>query len=301
MVSSTDRPWAAFAAITAQKARRASTSSPTVGSSRNIRSGIAAEGEGEEHPLLLAARELAEQSVLDAVEAGRRHHLAPGEGARVVAGDEIDVLADLQGLRHLGDLEHGAGAQPRLGAAGLDAEQPRLSSAGRSEAEQELDRGGLAGAVGAEQGDDLAGPHREIDPGERRHGAVPLDRPPQLRDRPVVTQEWASNHGNPPFSLPGPFWTARPEDPREDRQDFEVTDVTWGQQWERQAEYSVLHSVDAAGVGIEAAIQSCTASEVGGAELRAGDRLGRLRAADQGTEDEDQGETEQLLHGARLL
>src|SRR5690606_14951553 len=49
-------------------------------------------------------------------------------------------------------------------------------SAGRGESLQQLDGGGLAGAVGAEQGEDLATAHREGDAAHRLEPA-PVDAP----------------------------------------------------------------------------------------------------------------------------
>ena len=78
---------------------------------------------------------------------------------------DLHVLArrragvDGRALDERADLAHGGG---EAGAAGVLAEQRRRSFARRGEPEQDADRGGLAGAVGAEQAAD-----RPLGDGER--------------------------------------------------------------------------------------------------------------------------------------
>ncbi len=125
--------------------------------------GVAGEGEGEEGALLLAAGEIAELLVHDAVEAGDADELGDGHGRGIVAAEEVDVLADVEHLGGVADLEHGSDAGAGGGVAGVSAEDAGAAGGGGGEAEQEADGGGLAGAVRAEQGDDLAGVEGEAE------------------------------------------------------------------------------------------------------------------------------------------
>jgi hypothetical protein len=58
--------------------------------------------------------------------------------------------------------------------ARIDAEDLDLAAIPFAVALEDLDGGGLAGAIGAEQGEDLAGPDVEVDPVDRLDVAVPL-------------------------------------------------------------------------------------------------------------------------------
>ena len=119
--------------------------------------GVAGEGEGEEDTLFLAAGELTKEAVFEAFEVGEADEFARGEGAGVVAAEEVDVLADAEGFWGAADLEHDAGAEAVGAEARVLAEDVGLAVGGGAEAEEELDGGGFAGAVGAEEGDYFAG------------------------------------------------------------------------------------------------------------------------------------------------
>jgi hypothetical protein len=97
-------------------------SRPTVGSSRKMRSGLPQNCEGEEEALLLAAAELAEEAVFDALKLGDAEDLCDGHWMGVVAAKEVEVLADSQCFRNAGHLEHGADAGACEGIAGIAAE-----------------------------------------------------------------------------------------------------------------------------------------------------------------------------------
>jgi hypothetical protein len=89
-----------------------------------------------------------------------------GEVRHDVAHLPLAVVAPL--LEH--DAEPGA---PGLVAAGrVDAEHLHVAVGAAAEALEDLDGGGLAGAVGAEQGGDPAGFDLEVESGEHRLGAV---------------------------------------------------------------------------------------------------------------------------------
>src|SRR3972149_2478678 len=58
------------------------------------------------------------------------------------------------------------------GVGGGGAARPEAPALGRQEPRDRPQRGGLAGAVGADQADQLARRDGEVEPAERRHGAV---------------------------------------------------------------------------------------------------------------------------------
>ena len=118
--------------------------------------GVAAEAKAEEQTLLLAAAELLEEAVLNAFELSDLDDLGDGKRVGVVAAEEVDVLADLEGLGDACDLEHGADAATGGGGAGVAAEDAGGAAGRGGEAEEQADAGGFARAVGSEDGDDLA-------------------------------------------------------------------------------------------------------------------------------------------------
>ena len=61
-------------------------------------------------------------------------------------------------------LEHGADPAVGAGPRCRPAEDPNETVVRRNEAEQHIERGGLAGAVGPEQRDELAGCDGQVDP-----------------------------------------------------------------------------------------------------------------------------------------
>ena len=123
--------------------------------------GVAADREGEEDALLLASAELAEEAVFDALKLGDADDLGDGQRVGIVAAEEVDVLADAEGFGDAGDLQHGADAGAGGGVARVAAEDADGAGGGGDEAEEQLDCGGFACAVGAEESDDFAGAERE--------------------------------------------------------------------------------------------------------------------------------------------
>src|SRR5712692_7970496 len=67
-----------------------------------------------------------------------------------------------------------ADAPPRVEVADWLAEEPRLARGRPEQAEQELHRGRLPGAVGTEKSEDLATRHRHRKAGQRNRAAEPL-------------------------------------------------------------------------------------------------------------------------------
>ncbi len=99
----------------------------------------------------------------------------PSDGARVEAGEELDGLADLDLFLQIGGLQAHADAVFELARLhfGIVAEHGNASAAARAQAFEDLDGAGFAGAVGAEQAEDFARAHFEIDAlhgGERAVG-----------------------------------------------------------------------------------------------------------------------------------
>src|SRR5205823_13092053 len=92
--------------------------------------GIAADGQGEEDALLLPAGELAVEAVAQAAEAGGVEDVVERHRLRVVAGEELDVLADEQGLGDARDLQHRPAARARRWLARVVAEDARDAAAG---------------------------------------------------------------------------------------------------------------------------------------------------------------------------
>ena len=142
----------------------------------------AGEGAGDQHPLLLPAGQrrdavaglLAQADRVDRVldrgpvlAPGRQERPAPRQPAR---GDDLahggrDAGAGADPLRHEAD------AAPVPEAVERGAEQPHLAAAGGHQPEHGADQGRLAGAVGAEDGEHLAGPHDEVDAAQHRTAA----------------------------------------------------------------------------------------------------------------------------------
>ena len=71
------------------------------------------------------------------------------------------MLADAESFGDAGHLEHGADACAGGGFARVAAEDSSGAGGWGDEAEEKLDGGGFACAVGAEQRDDFAGVQRE--------------------------------------------------------------------------------------------------------------------------------------------
>jgi hypothetical protein len=122
---------------------------------------LAAERDGDEDLLLLAAGELDEGLAADALDVEAEAQRQRGDALRVGAaqrGGEADQLADRH-LQRRRQLRHEADLRQHLGA--VRARRPPvdgdLAFMGVL-AEQAADQRGLAGAVGADQGDALAQP-----------------------------------------------------------------------------------------------------------------------------------------------
>ena len=136
--------------------------------------GVAAQGEGEEDTLLLAAAELAEGPVFDALKLGDAEDVGYWKRVRVVAAKEVEMFADAEGLEDAGDLKHGSDAGAGCGFSGVAAEDVADARGWGDEAEEDFDGGGFACAVRAEERDDLTGAESEAEAVEGAGGAVVL-------------------------------------------------------------------------------------------------------------------------------
>src|SRR5690606_18629378 len=106
-------------------------------------------------PAGLAAREVGEPERLE--------QLARGHGVGVVPADEVDDLPDPQRGRQPGLLRRRAEADAAGGVPRVAAEQPDGAGVGAAQAGDEAQERRLPGAVGAEEPDELAVPHGQVD------------------------------------------------------------------------------------------------------------------------------------------
>ena len=154
--------------------------------------GVAEERARDRHGLALAAREAGDRDAHRG-DAGRQlpeqapalllhRHLV--EGARVVelaaeeeVGDDVEVVAERQVLEDGRDAEV-LGLGRAVDGRGLAVEL-HGALVGRVDARDGLDERRLAGAVVADQGDDLVRADVEVDAAEGLHGAEALGDPPQ--------------------------------------------------------------------------------------------------------------------------
>ena len=129
------------------------------------------------------------------------------EGALRVLDAEHDVLGDGED-RHEHEVlvDHADAGRDRItGPVELDrlAVDQDLALVRRVEAVQDVHEGGLAGAVLAEQAEDLAGLHDEVDPLVGDDAGEALGDPPQLELHAVAPlQERAASSRRRPFSIP---------------------------------------------------------------------------------------------------
>ena len=151
--------------IISHAARRAAGSNPVVGSSRKTRSGIADERDAEVEPALLPARERLDARIALVDETDELDHLVDVARMLVVAGEHRVRLRDRERWAELRLLQHDADALAERGdgTRRVEAEDVHLAAVARAVALEDLDRRRLAGAVRAEQAEDLALPDLEAD------------------------------------------------------------------------------------------------------------------------------------------
>ena len=122
-------------------------------------------------------------------EPDERDHLVDVARLRVVAGEHRVRLADGEVRPELGRLEDDADPLPEVAAGplGIVSEHPHLAAVALAVALEDLDRRRLAGAVRAEEPEDLARLDREVDPAHRLEVPVRLPQAADLdcRHRPI--------------------------------------------------------------------------------------------------------------------
>jgi hypothetical protein len=147
-----------MSSISSQVSRRARGSRPVVSSSRTTARGVAHQGERDEQPLLLAAGQLGEPGRQLGCEAEAFGEGPPVERIRVEGAVQLQRLADGELRLQLALLElraeHTAGGLV-LGD-GVEAGDADPAGVGHTQPLDTLHGGGLAGAVGAEDAEDLA-------------------------------------------------------------------------------------------------------------------------------------------------
>ena len=179
VVASTPAPPSAAPRMVSQSLARPSGSTPDVGSSSTSSSGswarAAAKASRRRSPSGRSRTRVASRSARSGSSVATAWRpKASREKARFSRHGEVFPEAE--------PLGHVAQAPARL-AVGRCAEQAHRPRARRQQAEQQADQGRLAGAVGAQQADDLAGQHGEVDVVDGREGAEPARGGRRLGER----------------------------------------------------------------------------------------------------------------------
>jgi hypothetical protein len=125
--------------------------------------GVGHQGDREADPLGLAAGELVGASFGELGHSGQLHRVLDRERPGVDRGDHRDQLAHAQVLDQCPGLQHAADGAGRDRLGGRLPEQRHRAGIRPGQAEHHLDRGGLAGAVRAEDGDGLTGGDGQVD------------------------------------------------------------------------------------------------------------------------------------------
>ena len=141
-----------------------------------------------------ALAEAPDRSIDGVGQAHLRDHLVGAPLARLLvhpaeASAQIEELVRLQVLVHVGVLGQVPEATHLVGSGALFSEEANAPRGGKDEAEDRLDRGGLAGPVGAEDPEDLPLLHREI------HAAHRLDLLPEEAEHEGLGEALHLEHG----------------------------------------------------------------------------------------------------------
>ncbi len=215
-------PAAARSRISSQNSRRASGSKPVVGSSRKSSSGSADDAQRHVQAALLPAGEGVRPGLRLVGQPDPLDHLVRVVGVGVEAGEVPDHLGHRQLVELAGALQHDADPGPPVGVrvGRVDAEHGDLAGVPVPVTLQDLHRGGLAGAVRAEQREHLATVHVEIHARHRHVVAVRLAQPSdgdrQLvihgvqcapDQRCLVPRVWRSAPLRPLCTRTSPTWT----------------------------------------------------------------------------------------------
>src|SRR5690606_7429698 len=146
--------------------------------------GASDDAEGDVDAALLTTRELGDARVRLLLEPDGGDRLVDVTRVRVEAGEVPQLLAHRRGARLAGRLQHDA--EPclpgQVAVVGVDAEHAHLARRAVAVALEDLDGGGFAGTVGAEQGEGLSAADVEVDAAHGFDIPVPLAEPPHLDD-----------------------------------------------------------------------------------------------------------------------
>ena len=118
--------------------------------------GVGEQGQGESHPLLLAARALADLAFGDFREIRALQDFADRAARRQHAGDHGDDFVNRVLAKEAAALQKGRQPAVVYGLARIPAENGDRPGVGPREVEDHVERRGLARAVGAKKRDDLA-------------------------------------------------------------------------------------------------------------------------------------------------
>jgi hypothetical protein len=138
---------------------------------------VTGDGEREVEPLLLAAGELTDPVVALLQQVGAAQDVLDAERVGVVVADQVDGLGNGEGLGGVALLEHRPDPGPAGLGVGVGAEDPDAALGRRAQAEQHLDGRRLAGAVGAEDGDDVALPDGQVEVVDGDEISIALGQP----------------------------------------------------------------------------------------------------------------------------
>src|SRR6185369_12552487 len=172
---------------------------------------IAGEGDGQRQPLALAAREASDAGAGNGREADLLDQVVRAAPARVERGVQAnEVSRGCPGLQAHAALQHqpDAGLQRRTAVPWVHAEDPHRARVGGVIALDDLDRRRLAGAVRAEQRDELARPDHEVDGVEHRPAGIGLAQADDLDHGPAAPLIRANCRSN-SASVSWPTWIER--------------------------------------------------------------------------------------------
>ena len=146
---------------------------------------VADQRQGDVEAALLAAGEPRHASLGLLLEADQADRLGDVARGAVVAGEQLERLPDGELGSHPGLLEDDPDPLAPVGGRllGIDSEHRRLASGPLAVSLEHLDRGRLAGPVGAEEREHLAAVHLEIDAAHRLELSVGLAQPARADHR----------------------------------------------------------------------------------------------------------------------
>ena len=150
--------------------------------------GIGDDAERDVEPTALPAREGPYPGAGGRRESDEVEHVVGVAGLSVALPEHPDRLGDREHAEVAGVLQHDADPGPPLPirGAGVRAEHPHLTRVACAMALEDLDGGGLPGAVGPEDRDDLAVRDVQVDVADGGQPAVGLAQPADLDGRGLV-------------------------------------------------------------------------------------------------------------------